>query len=151
MCLRKRTHYQCVIPTMTYYGAETRTITKHLEQKLMTEQRAMERRMLNMTMRDKIRNSEIRKQTKVKDVMLKVKDAKWRWAGHLIRREGNRWTKRLKEWQPRYWRRCRGRHKRRWRDDITSYTGNTWTRLAKDRRWRQNHEEGYTQQWIDRA
>ena len=88
---------------MTYYGAETRATTKHLEQKLMTEQRAMERRMLNITMRDKIRNSEIGKQTKVKYVMLKVKEAKWRWAGdHLIRREGDRLTKKLKEWQPRY-------------------------------------------------
>ena len=99
MCLRKRMYDQCVIPTMTYggggYGAETWTTTKHLEQKLMTAQRAMERRMLNITIRDKSRNSEIRKQTKVKDVMLKIREAKWRWAGHLIRREDNRWTKRL--------------------------------------------------------
>ena len=52
---------QGVIPTMSY-GAETWTTTKHLEQKLITAQRAMERRMLNITismMRDKIRNSEI--------------------------------------------------------------------------------------------
>ena len=77
MCLRKRMYDQCVMPTMTY-GAETWTTTKHLKQKLMTAQRAMERRMLNITIRDKIRNSEIRKQTKVKDVMLKIKEAKWR-------------------------------------------------------------------------
>ena len=69
-----------------------------------------------------------------------------RWAGHLIRREDNRWTKRLTEWQPRNGKRCRGRQKRRWRDDITSYIGSTWTRMAKDRRWWQNHEEGYIQQ-----
>ena len=47
------------------FGAKTWTTTKHLKQKLMTAQRAMERRMLNITIRDKIRNSEIRKQTKV--------------------------------------------------------------------------------------
>ena len=33
----------------------------------------------------------------------------------------------------------------------TSYADNTWTRLAKDRRWWQNHEESYIQQWIDTA
>ena len=77
MCLRKRMYDQCVIPTMTY-GAETWTTTKHLEQKLMIAQRAMERRRLNITIRDKIRNSEIKKQTKVKDVLLKIKEVKWR-------------------------------------------------------------------------
>ena len=39
--------------------------------------------MLNITIRDKIRNSEIRKQTRVKD-MVKIKEEKWRWAGHLM-------------------------------------------------------------------
>ena len=83
---------QCVIPTMTY-GAETWTTTKQLEQKLQVAQRAMERRMLNITIRDKVRNSEIRKQTQVKDIILKIKEAKWRWAGHLMRKDDNRWTK----------------------------------------------------------
>ena len=42
----------CVLPTMTY-GCETWTTTKYLEQKLRTAQHAMERRMLNITLRDK--------------------------------------------------------------------------------------------------
>ena len=150
MTIRRRMYNQCVIPTMTY-GAETWTTTKQLEQKLMTAQRAMERRMLNITIRDKIRNSEIRKQTQVKDVIVKIKEAKWRWAGHLMRRDDNRWTKRLTEWQPRVGRRSRGRQKCRWRDDITTYKGSTWTRLAQDRKLWRNHEEGYIQRWIDKA
>ena len=56
MSLRRRMYDQCVIPTMAY-GAETWTTTKQLEQKLTTAQRAMERRMLNITIRDKIRNT----------------------------------------------------------------------------------------------
>ena len=97
---------QCVIPTMTY-GAETWITTKHIEQKLITAQKAMERRILNIIIPDKIRNSEIRQQTKVNDVMLKIKETKWRLAGHLIRRKDNRWTKRLTEWQSRYGRSSR--------------------------------------------
>ena len=122
LCDRKlpmsRLSNQCVIPTMTY-EAEIWTTTKQLEQKLITAQRAMERRMLNITIRDKIRNSEIRKQTQVKDIMVKIK-AKWRWIGHLIHRDDNRWTRRVTEWQPRNGKRTRGRQKRRWRDDLTT-------------------------------
>ena len=150
MSIRRRMYNQCIIPTMTY-GAETWTTTKQLEQKLKTTQRAMERRMLNITIRDKIRNSEIRKQTQVKDVIQKIKEAKWRWAGHLIRRQDSRWTKRLTEWQPRNGKRNRGRQKRRWRDDITAYAGSTWTRLAMNREKWKDHEEGYIQQWMDTA
>ena len=32
---------------------------------------------------------EIRKQTQVKDIMVKIKEGKWRWAGHLMRRDDN--------------------------------------------------------------
>ena len=92
MSLMKRMYNHCAIPTMTY-GAEKWTTTKQLEQKLITAQRAMERRMLNVTIRDKIRNSEIRKQTQVKDIMVKIKEANWRWAGHLMRKDDNRWTR----------------------------------------------------------
>ena len=87
---------QCVIPTMTY-GEETWTTTEQLEQKLITAQRAMERRMLNITIRDKIRNTEIRKLTQVKNTMVKIKEAKWRRTGHLMRRDDNRWTRRVTE------------------------------------------------------
>ena len=138
----------CVLPTMTY-GCETWTTTKYLEQKLRTAQHAMERRMLNITLRDKVRNSEITIKTKVKDIIEKTKEAKWRWAGHVARRDDNRWTKRLTEWQPRTGKRRRGRQKRRWRDDLTAYVGTAWSRLAQDRsRWLL-HEEGYTRLWME--
>ena len=57
------------------YGAETWTTTKQLEQKPITAQRAMERRMLNITIRDIVRNSDIRKQTQVKNIKVKIKDS----------------------------------------------------------------------------
>ena len=148
LILRRRVFNMCVLPTMTY-GCETWTTTKYLEQKLRTAQHAMERRMLNITLRDKVRNSEIRNKTKVKDIIEKIKEAKWRWAGHVARRDDNRWTKRLTEWQPRTGKRRRGRQKRRWRDDLTAYMGTAWSRLAQDRsRWLL-HEEGYTRLWME--
>ena len=129
MSLRRRMHDQCVIQTMTY-GAETWTTTKQLEQKLITAQRRMERRMLNIKIRDKIRNTEIRKQTHVKDIMVKIKEAKRRWAGHLMCKDDNRWTRNVTEWQPRNDIRTGGIQKRRWHDDLTTNMGPTWTRLV---------------------
>jgi hypothetical protein len=100
MTLRSRVFNQCVLPTMTY-GSETWSTTKILENKLKTAQHAMERKMLHITLRDKVKNTEIRLRTKVKDIIQKIKEAKWRWAGHVARRDDNRWTKSLTKWQPR--------------------------------------------------
>jgi hypothetical protein len=120
MSLRSRVFNQCVLTTIVY-GAETWSTTKEMEQKLITTQRAMERKMLNLSLRDRVRHTHIRKRTKVKDVMQKIKELKWRWAGHIARMDDNRWTKRMNEWQPRTGRRRRGRQRRRWRDDIVMY------------------------------
>ena len=33
--------------------------------------------------------------------MVAIKEQKWRWAGHVARRDDNRWNKRLTDWTPR--------------------------------------------------
>ena len=139
---------QCVLTTIVY-GAETWITTLEMEQKLITTQRAMERKMLHLSLKDKVRHTEIRKKTKVQDIIETVKSSKWKWAGHLTRTTDNRWTKRLTEWQPRIGKRKRGRQKRRWRDDITAYMGAaTWTRAALTRqRWKML-KEGFIQHWM---
>ena len=78
--------------------------------------------MLHIMLHDKVKNSIIRSKTKVKDILERMKETKWRWAGHVARREDNRRTRHLPEWQPRTGKRRRGRQKRRWRDDITPPT-----------------------------
>ena len=112
MSLRKRLFNQCVLSTITY-GSETWSLTKELEQKLITTQRAMERKMMNLSLRDRVNHKIIRQKTGVTDIMEKVRQSKWRWAGHVARFQDNRWTHRLTEWQPREGKRKRGRQKRR--------------------------------------
>ncbi len=147
---RRKIFDQCVLPTMAY-GAETWTTTKALENKLRTTQRAMERAMLHISIRDKVRCEDIRKRTGVKDIIYKIKQAKWRWAGHIARRTDNRWTRRLTDWQPRTGKRRRGRQKTRWRDDLVSHLGTTWTRQARDRRNWLDCEEDYIRRWMDKV
>ena len=90
---------QCVLPTMTY-GCQTWSPNKQLANRLRTAQRAMERKMLDVKLQDKIPRSEIRKRTKIMTTKNTLKQ-KWRWAGHIARMKDNRWTKRCTEWQAR--------------------------------------------------
>ncbi|CAH2237128.1 jg23267 [Pararge aegeria aegeria] len=54
-------------------------------------QRAMERAMLGVSLRDKIRNVEIRRRTRVTDIAQRVAKLKWQRAGHIVRRRDGRW------------------------------------------------------------
>ncbi len=64
--------------------------------------------MLHITWRDKKRALWIREQTKFEDILMTIKNKKWIWAGHVMRRSDNRWTTRVTEWQPRNGRRNQG-------------------------------------------
>ena len=71
----------------------------------------MERKILQIKLRDKIPHRDIRKQTNFEDVQKHIGKQKWRWARHVGRMHDNRWTKRCTEWQPRESRRNRGRQR----------------------------------------
>ena len=64
MSLKRKVFNQCVLPAMTY-GCQTWSLTKALVKKLETSQRAMERNMLNVKLKDRIRNTTIRQRTRV--------------------------------------------------------------------------------------
>ena len=97
------------MPTMTY-GFQTWSLHKQTKNKLRTVQRAMERKMLDLKLKDKIPCSEIRKKAKKSiDIIEYTLKQKWKWACHIARSKDNRWTKRCTEWQPRRGKRSRGR------------------------------------------
>ncbi|CAH2265472.1 jg10057 [Pararge aegeria aegeria] len=50
----------------------------------------MERAMLGVSLRDQIRNEEIRKRIRVTYIAQRVAKLKWKWAGHIARR--TEWT-----------------------------------------------------------
>ncbi|GFO41565.1 endonuclease-reverse transcriptase [Plakobranchus ocellatus] len=110
----------------------------------------MERKMLNIKLKDRIPTTEIRKKTQVIDVQY-IQRQKWRWAGHIPREKDNRCTKRCTEWQPRSGRRDRCTSEARWMDDIKRTTGPQWQRNAQNRRKWKTSAEGYILQWMDNA
>ena len=91
------------------YACETWTTIKRMDNKLRVTQRAMECLMAGVTKKDHIRSTELRRKTKVEDIVLRIKKSKWRWAGHTTRQNDNQWTKRLLDWTPRIGRKNKGR------------------------------------------
>ena len=78
-----------VLPALTY-ASETWALTKVHENNINTIQAALERRLVGITLRDQrqrgLHNSDIRKRSGVKDILVHINRAKHDWAGHLLRR-----------------------------------------------------------------
>ena len=133
MNVKRKVHNEYVLPVMVY-GSETWALKKaHME--LLS---VVQRIMLGNTLRDHKRNTSIRHQTGVNDIINVIKKGIHGWAGHIARFKDNRWAKRVNEWTPREWTRRQGRPKTRWRDSLIRHLGPTWPRIARGRRlWRQ--------------
>ena len=121
-----------VLPSMTY-ACETWSLTVKEETFLQVAQRSMERRMTNIRLIQRITNEEVRRRSKVTDVLDNIYIAKRRWAGHVIRRNDERWTTRITNWRPRSHTRPRGRPPIRWSDPMTKLYGESWKRMARER------------------
>ena len=77
----------------------------------------MLRWMCGVTREDKIRNENIRGTVKVAEASKKIQEARLRWYGHVMRRDGDYVGRRVMEMEV-PGRRRRGRPKKRWRDCI---------------------------------
>ena len=77
----------------------------------------------------------------MQDIIQEIKSKKWTWAGHLARRQDDRWNHKLTDWTPRAYTRGKGRQSRRWMDDIREYGSVTWKRTAQDRvKWKADEQ-----------
>ena len=147
MCLKKKLYNQCIQAAITY-GCQTWAVTQRMQERLRVTQRSMERAMIGVTRRDKKTNVWIRQQTGLQDIIARIKQLKWQWAGHIARQNDNRWTKVVTEWIPLNGKRKRARPKTRWVDEIRKYAGTTWMRQAADRKVWKVQGEAFIQQWI---
>ncbi|CAG9839740.1 unnamed protein product [Diabrotica balteata] len=115
----------------------------------MAEQLRVTQRAINISLRDKIPNTEIHLRTKITDIMGKIATLRWQWVAHVERQDTNRWSHKGTFWRPRKTIRSVGRPKKRWIYDITAVAGKQWMRIAKDRKAWKELEEAYVQQWIN--
>ncbi|KAM0735271.1 LINE-1 retrotransposable element ORF2 protein [Formica fusca] len=143
--LKRKVNDTCILPVTTY-GLETATLTVSSANRLRVCQRAIERAMLGISLRDHIPNKEVRRRTRITDVVERVARLKWQWAGHVAR-DNIKWTKTLMQWRPRESRRSVGRPQLRWRDDIQRHAGKNWIQTAQERTTWKEKEEAYVQEW----
>lgn len=128
--LKGRTFDQCVLPVLIY-GTESKC--GNYKNKPQIVQPAMKRRTLGIRLKDKIRNIEITKSTKVTDKVNRARTFNWTWAGHIARTRDNRWIRPITELRPWYQRRPRVRPQTRWSDDIKIRTGHNWIDRAQNK------------------
>ncbi|CAH2245094.1 jg15932 [Pararge aegeria aegeria] len=107
----------------------------------------MERAMLGLSLRDQIRNEEIRRRTRVTDIAQRVAKLKWKWAGHIARRTDGRWVSEKLEWRPRTGKRSVGRPPTRWTYEVKRVAGSRWKQAAQDRGFWNSLQKTYVQQW----
>ncbi|CAH2268393.1 jg15847 [Pararge aegeria aegeria] len=103
--------------------------------------------MLGVSLREQIRNEEIRRRTRVTDIAQRVAKLKWQWAGHIARRTDRRWGLKVLEWRPRTSKRSVGRPPTRWTDDIRRDAGSRWRQAAQDCVLWNSLQKTYVQQW----
>ncbi|KAE9416181.1 hypothetical protein Angca_007739, partial [Angiostrongylus cantonensis] len=102
---RLRAHlFDSRVPPALTYASETWSLCKQDERSLSVIERAVERTLLAVSrfaqVRDGIRSSDLRQRSKIKDSVLYAKQSKIRWAGHVMRMNGNRWTTAVSDWTP---------------------------------------------------
>ena len=108
----------------------------------------MQRKMLIPKLQDKTRRSEIRKRTKIIDIIEYTLNQKWRWAGHMARIGGLNAAQSGNQGDER---RSRRRPSRRWQDDTARKEGATWNRKATGKRQWKALMEGCILQWMNKA
>ncbi|KAI8423169.1 hypothetical protein MSG28_014224 [Choristoneura fumiferana] len=141
--LRSNSHFAAGLQFKCSPKEDVRCVNRDEKQ----DMRAMERGMLGVSLRDRIRNTEIRRRTKVTDIAGKICKLKWQWAGHIARRTDNRWGRKVLEWRPRTGRRSIGRPPTRWTDDIVRVAGNRRMQVASCRSLWRSKGEAFVQQW----
>ncbi|KAF8375139.1 hypothetical protein PRIPAC_81568 [Pristionchus pacificus] len=114
-----------VLPALCY-AAETWPLTKSVLYFIQTTHRALERSLIGTnlyTMRQKnMTSSDVRRISLLTDPIDFIRRAKHRWAGHVLRREDDRWSTRVTQWfPPPDLVRPPGRPPARWSDSIEEY------------------------------
>ncbi len=96
----KKKIFKSNIQSVLTYGAQTWTTTARQRSSLTSTQMSMQRSMLGIKRKDRIRNEEITKKLRIKDCGYKINKLKFDYAGHVARREGGRWERRVLVWHP---------------------------------------------------
>ena len=100
------------------YSAELWPLTIPQKKKLDAAHHQFQRRLLGITWKDKVRNEDIRNQTKLQRMDLIIKERRLRWLGHVLHMEDDRIPKQATRWQMDSCTRRAGRPRSNWIDTV---------------------------------
>ena len=98
----------CISPCLTY-GCQTWNLISVQKKHLQVCQRKMERKILSISLRDRISNTRIRELAKTDEMTEQAEILKWKWGGHVARLQSSRWAQISTMWNHHTGRRQRGR------------------------------------------
>ena len=134
--------YKSNVRSVLLYAAETWRTNKEIESRLRGFEGRCLRRILGVRWQDRVSNREVAERTGIGDINMDIKRRRWRYLGHVLRREEDSIVRRSVKWAPPGKRRP-GRPRGTWRRTVetemkeTGYTWNTIGRTAQDRsQWR---------------
>ena len=115
--------YKTIVESIATYGAEVWETTEQMKKKLLAMEMGYWRRCCKVTLRDRVRNDEIRERMGIGlSIIDTIESKRLRWYGHLRRMGDDRWPRRIFEWNP-IQRRKRGRPRTRWKDGVEASMG----------------------------
>ena len=109
--------YMTVIRPVLLYGAVCWTVRKKEEKILEKTEMRMLRRIKGVTLRDKVKSVDIRKELGVTSIQEKVREMRLRWYGHVQRMEENNQVRAVVDMRG-PGKRPRGRQRGRWMDCV---------------------------------
>ena len=110
------------VKSVLLYGSETWRTTKALSKKVQVFINKCLRRILGIKWQDKISNEEILARTEQTTVDVVIKNRKWRWIGHTLRKNRNCIAKQALKWTPQGTRH-QGRPRKTWWREVMCSTG----------------------------
>ena len=134
---------RALVSSIMLYACETWTLNADLQRRIQAVEMRCLRRLLGISYRDRITNLEVRRRVsqgvrQYEDLLTIVKQRKLRWYGHVTRSNGLAKTILQGTVQGK---RRKGRQKKKWADNITEWTGESFAatqEIAHNRtRWRE--------------
>lgn len=87
---------------------ETIFLAEDSTDRLRITQRTIKQAILSIYLRDKDGNKEIRRKTRIVDIIECIANLKWKWIRHIARQSHERWTAKIQTWRPHQTKRITG-------------------------------------------
>jgi len=81
------------------HGSETWPVRKENEVALQQAEMRMVRWMCNVKVKDRVPSKELRERLEIDDVILILQQNRFRWYGHVLRKEDTDWVKKCMEYE----------------------------------------------------